>query len=104
MNLIKMEMVPDTDAELKELLDWMFANQPNMIQNFIYLDEKTNEFTVSYIMVTTKSKNVYYIEVSDELNKDIKPLEAIESSSKIKQLQQANLLYLLLLWILLRQL
>ena len=75
--------IADTDAELRELLDWMFANQPNMIQNFIYLDENTNEFTVTYIMVTTKSKNVYYIEVSDELNRDIKPLEAIESSSKI---------------------
>ena len=83
----------------------MFANQPNMIQNFIYYDENTNEFTVTYIMVTTKSKNVYYIEVSDELNRDIKPFEAIESSSKINAVATGQPpMYLLLLWILLRQL
>ena len=55
-----------------------------MIKNFIYYDEETGEYTVSYIMLTTKSKNVFYVEVSDELNKDIKPLEDIETSSKIK--------------------
>ena len=79
--------VPDTDADVKELLDWLFigegSNQPSMIKNFIYYDEETNEYTVSYIMVTTKSKNVYYVEVSDELNKDMKALDDIESSSKI---------------------
>ena len=79
--------VPDTDADVKELLDWLFIgegiNQPSMIKNFIYYDEETNEYTVSYIMVTTKSKNVYYVEVSDELNKDMKALDDIESSSKI---------------------
>ena len=78
----------DTDADVKELLDWVFVgdgvNQPSMIKNFIYYDEETGEYTVSYIMLTTKSKNVFYVEVSDELNKDIKPLEDIESSSKIK--------------------
>ena len=80
--------IPDTDADVKELLDWVFVgdgvNQPSMIKNFIYYDEETGEYTVSYIMLTTKSKNVFYVEVSDELNKDIKPLEDIESSSKIK--------------------
>ncbi|OIR21285.1 MAG: hypothetical protein BEU01_02990 [Marine Group III euryarchaeote CG-Epi4] len=79
--------VPDTDADVKELLDWLFIgegiNQPSMIKNFIYYDEETNEYTVSYIMVTTKSKNVYYVEVSDELNKDMKALDDIESSSEI---------------------
>ena len=79
--------VPDTDADVKELLDWLFVgegiNQPSMIKNFIYYDEETNEYTVSYIMVTTKSKNVYYVEVSDELNKDMKALDDIESSSNI---------------------
>ena len=79
--------VPDTDADVKELLDWLFigegSNQPSMIKNFIYYDEETNEYTVSYIMVTTKSKNVYYVEVSDELNKDMKALDDIESSSNI---------------------
>lgn len=79
--------VPDTDADVKELLDWLFIgdgiNQPSMIKNFIYYDEETSEYTVSYIMVTTKSKNVFYVEVSDELNKDMKPLENIETSSKI---------------------
>ena len=79
--------IPDTDAGVKELLDWLFIgdgiNQPSMVKNFIYYDEETNEYTVSYIMVTTKSKNVYYVEVSDELEKDMGPLEKIESSSKI---------------------
>jgi len=79
--------IPDTDAGVKELLDWLFIgdgiNQPSMVKNFIYYDEETNEYTVSYIMVTTKSKNVYYVEVSDELEKDMEPLEKIESSSKI---------------------
>ena len=79
--------VPDTDADVKELLDWLFigegSKQPSMIKNFIYYDEETNEYTVSYIMVTTKSKNVYYVEVSDELNKDMKALDDIESSSNI---------------------
>ena len=79
--------VPDTDADVKELLDWLFVgegiNQPSMIKNFIYFDEETDEYTVSYIMVTTKSKNVYYVEVSDELNKDMKALDDIESSSNI---------------------
>ena len=75
--------VPDTDDDVKYLLDWLFVNQPTMIQNFIYFDEETEKYTVAYIMVTTKSKNVYFVEVSDELNNDIKPLESIETSSKI---------------------
>ena len=75
--------IPDTDANVRELLDWMLENQPTIIQNFIYFDENTNEYTVAYIMVTTKSKNVYFIEVTEELNKDIKPLDDIESSSNI---------------------
>ena len=75
--------IPDTDSDVKELLDWMFENQPYMIQNFIYLDETTDQYTVSYIMVGTKSRNTDYIQVSDELNRDIKPLQDIESSSGI---------------------
>ena len=75
--------IPDTDADVRDLLDWMFTNQPAMIQNFIHFDENTDEYTVAYIMVTTKSKNVYFIEVTDELNEDIRPLDDIESSSNI---------------------
>lgn len=81
------DQIPDTDADVKELLDWLFIgdgiNQPSMVKNFIYYDEDKEAYTVSYIMVNTKANNVYFNEVSDELNKDIKPLEQIESSSKI---------------------
>jgi hypothetical protein len=81
------DKIPDTDNDVKELLDWIMLgdgkNVPNMVSNFIYYDEETEEYTVTYILVNTKSKNAYFSEVVEELEKDTKSLEALETEGKV---------------------
>ena len=81
------DKIPDTDNNVKELLDWIMLgdgkNIPNMVSNFIYYDEETKEYSVTYILVNTKSKNAYFSEVVEELEKDAKSLEALETEGKV---------------------
>ena len=81
------DKIPDTDNNVKELLDWIMLgdgkNIPNMVSNFIYYDEETKEYSVTYILVNTKSKNTYFSEVVEELEKDAKSLEALETEGKV---------------------
>ena len=84
---VNSDKIPDTDNDVKELLDWIMLgdgkNIPNMVSNFIYYDEETEEYTVTYILVNTKSKNAYFSEVVEELEKDTKSLEALETEGKV---------------------
>ena len=81
------DKIPDTDNDVKKLLDWIMLddgkNVPNMVSNFIYYDEETKDYTVTYILVNTKSKNAYFSEVVEELEKDAKSLEALETEGKV---------------------
>jgi len=81
------DRIPDTDKDVKELLDWIMIgegkNIPNMVSNFIYYDEETKEYTVAYILVNTKSKNTYFSEVVEELEKDTASLETLETEGKV---------------------
>ena len=81
------DRIPDTDNNVKELLDWIMLgdgkNIPNMVSNFIYYDEETKEYSVTYILVNTKSKNAYFSEVVEELENDAKSLEALETEGKV---------------------
>ena len=81
------DKIPDTDNDVKELLDWIMLgdgkNIPNMVSNFIYYDEETEEYTVTYLLVNTKSKNAYFSEVVEELEKDTKPLETLETEGNV---------------------
>ncbi|SVC51913.1 uncharacterized protein METZ01_LOCUS304767, partial [marine metagenome] len=67
------DLVPDSDEGVRELLDWIMIGDgkqvPNMVSNFIYYDEETDDYTVAYILVNTKSKNAYFSEVVGELEK-----------------------------------
>ena len=81
------DRIPDTDNNVKELLDWIMLgdgkNIPNMVSNFIFYDEETKEYSVTYILVNTKSKNAYFSEVVEELERDSKSLEALETEGKV---------------------
>lgn len=81
------DLVPDTDEDVRYLLDWIMIGEgktiPNMVSNFIYYDEEENDYTVAYILVNTKSKNAYFEEVVNELEKDTIPLENLEKQGKI---------------------
>ena len=81
------DLVPDSDAGVRELLDWIMIGDgkqvPNMVSNFVYYDEEMDDYTVAYILVNTKSKNAYFSEVVEELEKDSKGLEALEADGRI---------------------
>ena len=81
------DLVPDTDEDVRELLDWIMIGEgktiPNMVSNFIYYDEEEDDYTVAYILVNTKSKNAYFKEVVSELEKDTQPLEKLEDEGKV---------------------
>ena len=81
------DLVPDTDKDVRELLDWIMIgegkNIPNMVSNFIYYDKEKDDYTVAYILVNTKSKNAYFEEVVSELEKDTIPLENLEKEGKV---------------------
>ena len=81
------DLVPDTDEDVRELLDWIMIGEgktiPNMVSNFIYYDEEEEDYTVAYILVNTKSKNAYFKEVVSELEKDTRPLEKLEDEGKV---------------------
>ena len=81
------DLVPDTDEDVRELLDWIMIGEgktiPNMVSNFIYYDEEEEDYTVAYILVNTKSKNAYFKEVVSELEKDTQPLEKLEDEEKV---------------------
>ena len=81
------DLVPDTDEDVRELLDWIMIGEgktiPNMVSNFIYYDEEEEDYTVAYILVNTKSKNAYFKEVVSELEKDTQPLEKLEDEGKV---------------------
>ena len=81
------DLVPDTDEDVRELLDWIMIGEgktvPNMVSNFIYYDEEEDDYTVAYILVNTKSKNAYFKEVVSELEKDTQPLEKLEDEEKV---------------------
>ena len=81
------DLVPDTDEDVRYLLDWIMIGDgktiPNMVSNFIYYDEEENDYTVAYILVNTKSKNAYFEEVVNELVKDTMSLENLEKEGKV---------------------
>ena len=81
------DLVPDSDEGVRELLDWIMIGDgkqvPNMVSNFIYYDEETDDYTVAYILVNTKSKNAYFSEVIEELEKDSEGLESLETEGKV---------------------
>jgi predicted RND superfamily exporter protein len=81
------DLVPDTDEDVRYLLDWIMIGEgktiPNMVSNFIYYDEEENDYTVAYILVNTKSKNAYFEEVVNELVKDTMSLESLEKEGKV---------------------
>ncbi|MDG1543459.1 MAG: MMPL family transporter [archaeon] len=81
------DLVPDTDEDVRYLLDWIMIGDgktiPNMVSNFIYFDEEENDYTVAYILVNTKSKNAYFEEVVNELVKDTMSLENLEKEGKV---------------------
>mgnify|MGYP003723703465 FL=1 len=81
------DLVPDSDEGVRELLDWIMIGDgrdiPNMVSNFVYYDEETDDYTVAYILVNTKSKNAYFSEVVEELEKDSKGLETLETEGKV---------------------
>ena len=81
------DLVPDTDEDVRELLDWIMIGEgktiPNMVSNFIYYDDEEDDYTVAYILVNTKSKNAYFEEVVNELEKDTTPLENLEKQGKV---------------------
>ena len=81
------DLVPDSDAGVRELLDWIMIGDgkqvPNMVSNFVYYDEEMDDYTVAYILVNTKSKNAYFSEVVEELEKDSEGLEALEADGRI---------------------
>ena len=81
------DLVPDSDEGVRELLDWIMIGDgkevPNMVSNFIYYDEETDDYTVAYILVNTKSKNAYFSEVVEELEKDSEGREALEADSRV---------------------
>jgi len=81
------DLVPDSDAGVRELLDWIMIGDgkqvPNMVSNFVYYDEEMDDYTVAYILVNTKSKNAYFSEVVEELEKDSKGLEALEADGRV---------------------
>ena len=81
------DLVPDTDEDVRYLLDWIMIGEgktiPNMVSNFIYYDEEENDYTVAYILVNTKSKNAYFEEVVNELVKDTMSLENLEKEGKV---------------------
>jgi len=81
------DLVPDTDEDVRELLDWIMIGEgktiPNMVSNFIYYDEEEDDYTVAYILVNTKSKNAYFKEVVSELEKDTLSLEKLEDEGKV---------------------
>jgi predicted RND superfamily exporter protein len=56
---------------------------PNMVSNFVYYDEETDDYTVAYILVNTKSKNAYFSEVVEELEKDSEGLESLEADGRV---------------------
>ena len=80
-------LVPDSDEGVRELLDWIMIGDgkqvPNMVSNFIYYDEEADDYTVAYILVNTKSKNAYFSEVIEELEKDSEGLETLETEGKV---------------------
>ena len=80
-------LVPDSDEGVRELLDWIMIGDgkqvPNMVSNFVYYDEETDDYTVAYILVNTKSKNAYFSEVVEELEKDSEGLESLETEGKV---------------------
>ncbi len=81
------DLVPDSDEGVRELLDWIMIGDgkqvPNMVSNFVYYDEETDDYTVAYILVNTKSKNAYFSEVVEELEKDSEGLEALEADGRV---------------------
>jgi predicted RND superfamily exporter protein len=81
------DLVPDSDEGVRELLDWIMIGDgkqvPNMVSNFVYYDEETDDYTVAYILVNTKSKNAYFSEVVEELEKDSEGLESLEADGRI---------------------
>ena len=81
------DRVPDSDEGVRELLDWIMIGDgrdiPNMVSNFVYYDEETDDYTVAYILVNTKSKNAYFSEVVEELEKDSEGLEALEADGRV---------------------
>jgi len=81
------DLVPDTDEDVRELLDWIMIGEgktiPNMVSNFIYYDDEKDNYTVAYILVNTKSKNAYFEEVVIELKKDTASLENLEKEGKV---------------------
>jgi len=81
------DLVPDSDEGVRELLDWIMIGEgtqiPNMVSNFIYYDEELDDYTVAYILVNTKSKNAYFSEVVEELEKDSASLESLETDGKV---------------------
>ena len=81
------DLVPDSDEGVRELLDWIMIGDgkevPNMVSNFIYYDEETDDYTVAYILVNTKSKNAYFSEVVEELEKDSEGLEVLEADGRV---------------------
>ena len=81
------DRVPDSDEGVRELLDWIMIGDgkevPNMVSNFIYYDKETDDYTVAYILVNTKSKNAYFSEVVEELEKDSEGLETLETEGKV---------------------
>ena len=81
------DLVPDTDEDVRYLLDWIMIGDgktiPNMVSNFIYYDEEEDDYTVAYILVNTKSKNAYFEEVVNELVKDTMSLENLEKEGKV---------------------
>ena len=81
------DLVPDSDEGVRELLDWIMIGDgkqvPNMVSNFVYYDEEMDDYTVAYILVNTKSKNAYFSEVVEELEKDSEGLESLEADGRI---------------------
>ena len=81
------DLVPDTDEDVRYLLDWIMIGDgktiPNMVSNFIYYDDESEDYTVAYILVNTKSKNAYFEEVVNELVKDTMSLENLEKEGKV---------------------
>ncbi len=81
------DLVPDSDAGVRELLDWIMIGDgkqvPNMVSNFVYYDEEMDDYTVAYILVNTKSKNAYFSEVVEELEKDSEGLESLEADGRV---------------------
>ena len=81
------DLVPDSDEGVRELLDWIMIGDgrdiPNMVSNFVYYDEETDDYTVAYILVNTKSKKAYFSEVVEELEKDSEGLESLETEGKV---------------------